>query len=94
MSESDEQKPVAGEPHNDYRPYVEHGFYVWYKTTRSRAVAINMKTGREQRMGTAMDRIVTNATTYEEAVVQLERKLAKPKKEPPVRNKNQKSLFK
>ena len=94
MSESDEQKPVAGDPHNDYRPYVEHGFYVWYKTTRSKAVSVNLKTGAEQRMGTAMSRIVTNATTYEEACLQLDRALEKPKKAEPVINKNQKSLFK
>lgn len=92
--ESDEQKPTAGEPHKDYRPYIEYGFYVWYRTTSSRVFAINRTTGKVQRTGTRMSRIVTNATTYEEACLQLDRALEKPKKEPVVRNKNQKSLFK
>lgn len=94
MSESDEQKPAAGDAHKDFIPYIEHGTYVWYKTTRSKAVSINLKTLREQRVGTQIMRVVTNATTYDEAVVQLDRKLTKPPSDKPVHNKNQKSLFK
>ena len=82
---SDEQ-PTVYDQYRDYRPHIEYNCFVWYKTTASTVSARNMKTGAEQRTGTRMNRVVTNAIDYETAKAHLDRYLdsAKPKVEPKV----------
>ena len=83
--ESDEQ-PNQYAPYRDYRPQIEWGLFTWYKTTAGQVFARNMKTGAEQRTGTRMNRVVTNAIDYETAKAHLDRYLdsTKPKVEPKV----------
>lgn len=82
------------EPCRGYRPVLEQGTWCWYRTTRSQVIGRSKKTGAEIRSGTAIDRIVTNATTIEEAKKQLDRALSKPKTEPPVKaGPNQINMF-
>ena len=73
------------ERHKGYLPNMEHGLIVFYKTTRTKAISVNLKTGVEQRIGSAMERIQTNTSDYKEACKQLNRRLSKPKADPPVK---------
>lgn len=79
--------------HKGYQAHLEFGTYVWYKTTRSVAFAVNKGTGKEQRTGTNLDRIVTTAKCEEAARVQLDRALMKPKKPKEVPDPDQGKLF-
>ena len=73
------------ERHKGYLPNMEHGIIVWYKTTRTKAISVNLKTGVEQRIGSAMESIQTNTSDYEEACKQLDRRLSSPKADPQVK---------
>jgi len=70
---------IDNEEHRGYKPHIEHGTITWYRTTASSTFAKNMTTGKEQKTGTRMDRVVTNATDLEEAKKQLDRRLSRPK---------------
>jgi len=81
------------EPYRDYRPHLEYGVIVFYKTTRTKSVSYNMKSGKEQRVGTLLDRIITSTSDYSEACKQLDRRLLKPKKEKEGPGPNQLPMF-
>ncbi len=82
------------EPYKGYRAFLEHGTIVWYRTTSTASVGVSMKTGKEIRHPSRINRIVTIATTFEDAKAMLDRALEKPKKEPVfVVPKNQTKMF-
>lgn len=81
------------EPYRDYRPHLEYGAIVWYRTTRTKSVSYNMKSGKEQRVGTLLDRIITSTADYSEACKQLDRRLLKPNKEKEGPGPNQLPMF-
>lgn len=76
-----------------YTPHIEFGYWVWYRTTRSVSAGRNIKTGKEQRAGTHMTRIVTNATSEDDARAQLDRALTKPVTPKPKKDPSQTSLL-
>jgi len=81
------------ERYRDYMPHLERGKIVWYKTTRTTAVSYNMKTGKEQRIGSAIDSVPTSTSDYSEACKQLDRRLLKPNKEKEGPGPNQLPMF-
>ena len=73
---------ITEHEHRGYRAHIEFEKFVWYRTTRGAVIGKSTKTGADIKHGTHMNRIVTNATTLEDAERQLDRALEKPKGEP------------
>lgn len=78
--------------YDNYRGYVWHiekdGVYVWYKSGGFKNLG-ESQYARNGKLPTSIDRVVTTATTLEEAEKQLDRKLTKKPKEKEVYNPNQ-----
>lgn len=65
-----------GEQYKGYRPVVEFGCYCWYRTTSTYVYGVNRKTNKEQRAGSRMNRVVTNAVDLETAKAHLDHYLS------------------
>lgn len=81
--------------YDNYKGYVWHieqGVYVWYRSGAFKNLG-ESQYARNGKLPTTIDRVVTTATTLEEAEKQLDRKLTKKPKEKEVYNPNQQRLF-
>jgi hypothetical protein len=83
---------IEGEEHRGYRAHWMNGVIEWWKTTKTKSLFINRQ-GKEIRKGSEIARVVTTATTLEEARKQLDRRLTRPKKEKEVHNPDQTRMF-
>lgn len=84
---------IDNEEYRGYKAHMMNGVIEWWRTTRTKSVSEGMTTGKEVRSGSHIARVVTAATTIEEARKQLDRRLAKPKKEKEVNDPGQMSLL-
>lgn len=79
------------EPHRDYRPHIEFGLIVWYKSMAFRVMDVS-KDGKPVSRPTGISGVPTNTSDYAEACKQLDNKLAK-KKEPRMDTSSNPKLF-